>query len=102
MMTKMIQTGLASFGLSGRVFHAPFLETHPGFNLKKVWERTKSLSVQRYPHVEIVRQYEEMLNDKEIELIIVNTPDKTHYELCKQALEAGKHISPGFQGVSPA
>jgi len=33
-----------------------------------------------------------MLNDKDIELIIVNTPDTTHYEFCKQALEAGKHV----------
>ncbi|MEF8984729.1 MAG: Gfo/Idh/MocA family oxidoreductase [Bacteroidales bacterium] len=91
-MAEAIQTGLASYGLSGQVFHAPFLETNAGFNIKKVWERTKNLSVQRYPHVEIVRNYEEILNDKDIELIIVNTPDTTHYELTKQALEAGKHV----------
>jgi predicted dehydrogenase len=91
-MAETIQTGIASYGLSGQVFHAPFLATNPGFTIKKVWERTKSLSVQRYPHVEIVRKYEEMLNDTDIELIIVNTPDKTHYELCKKALEAGKHV----------
>lgn len=91
-MAEIIQTGVASYGLSGQVFHAPFLETNAGFNIKKVWERTKNLSVQRYPHVEIVRNYKEMLNDKDIELIIVNTPDKTHYDFCKQALEAGKHV----------
>lgn len=91
-MTEVIQTGIASYGLSGQVFHAPFLETNAGFNIKKVWERTKNLSVQRYPHVEIVRSYEEMLNDSDIELIIVNTPDTTHYDFCKQALEAGKHV----------
>jgi len=91
-MAEIIQTGLASYGLSGQVFHAPFLDTNAGFNIKKVWERTKNLSVQRYPHVEIVRNYEELLNDKDIELIIVNTPDTTHYDYCKQALEAGKHV----------
>jgi len=56
-MAETIQTGLASFGLSGRVFHAPFLDAHPGFHLKKVWERTKSLSTRYYPEVEIVRSY---------------------------------------------
>lgn len=91
-MAEIIQTGVASYGLSGQVFHAPFLDTNAGFNIKKVWERTKNLSVQRYPHVEIVRNYEELLNDKDIELIIVNTPDTTHYDYCKQALEAGKHV----------
>lgn len=91
-MAEIIQTGVASYGLSGQVFHAPFLDTNAGFNIKKVWERTKNLSVQRYPYVEIVRNYEELLNDKDIELIIVNTPDTTHYDYCKQALEAGKHV----------
>ncbi len=91
-MAEIIQTGVASYGLSGQVFHAPFLETNAGFNIKKVWERTKNLSVQRYPDVEIVRTYEELLSDKDIELIIVNTPDTTHYDYCKQALEAGKHV----------
>ncbi|MGM0573396.1 MAG: Gfo/Idh/MocA family oxidoreductase [Bacteroidota bacterium] len=91
-MTKPIQTGLASYGLSGQVFHAPFLESNPGYTLKKVWERTKRLSNHRYPHVEVVRQFEEMLDDQDIELVIVNTPDYTHYDLCKKALEAGKHV----------
>ena len=91
-MAEKIQTALASFGLSGRVFHAPFLEEHPGFQLKKVLERSKNLSPQIYPHVEVVRSYEEMLGDEDLELIIVNTPDNTHYEFSKKALQAGKHV----------
>ena len=92
LMADAIQTGLTSFGLSGQVFHAPFLEAHTGFQLKKVWERTKNLSKRKYPHVQVVREYGDMLNDDAIELIIVNTPDHTHYEFCKQALQAGKHV----------
>ena len=85
-MESKIQTGLASFGLSGQVFHAPFLEAHPQFKLNKVWERTKKRSAIQYPHAEIVRRHEEMVQDPDIELILVNTPDNTHYEFCKQAL----------------
>jgi len=91
-MADTIQTGLTSFGLSGQVFHAPFLEAHPGFHLKRVWERTKNLSTRYYPKVKIVRSYEEMLADDDLELIIVNTPDHTHYDFCKKALQAGKHV----------
>jgi predicted dehydrogenase len=91
-MESKIQTALASFGLSGQVFHAPFVDAHPRFNLNKVWERTKKRSASHYPHAEIVRRYEEMIQDPDIELVVVNTPDNTHYDYCKQALQAGKHV----------
>ena len=38
-MERIINTAIIGFGLSGRVFHAPFLHTHPGFKLTKVVER---------------------------------------------------------------
>ena len=91
-MSKIIQTALASFGMSGLVFHGPTLKVNPNFNIKKILERSKNLSAEKYPEAEIVRSYEDILNDPEIELVIVNTPDQFHFEMCKQALEAGKHV----------
>ncbi|MCF7707353.1 MAG: Gfo/Idh/MocA family oxidoreductase [Verrucomicrobia bacterium] len=88
----IIKVGLSSFGKSGRLFHAPFIHLHPGFELCKVWERTKDLSRRHYPYVEVVRRYEELLDDPEIDLIVVNTPNHTHYDLTKRALQAGKHV----------
>jgi len=41
METKQINTGILSFGMSGRVFHAPFIHSNPHFNLSAVVERTK-------------------------------------------------------------
>ena len=35
----MIITAIIGFGLSGRVFHAPFIHAHEGFNLTKVVQR---------------------------------------------------------------
>lgn len=87
-----IRTGLAAYGMSGQVFHAPFISTNPHFELSVVTERTKDLSRQRYSDVSIVRSYEELLNREELDLIIVNTPDNTHYEYTRLALEAGKHV----------
>ena len=91
-MKDKIRTGLASYGMSGRVFHAPFLEANPGYILKTILERTPKGSKEKYPAVNIVKSYEELLSDKKIDLIIVNTPDHTHYELAKIALNAGKHV----------
>jgi predicted dehydrogenase len=87
-----INTALCSFGMSGWVFHAPFLKINPGFNFYAVWERSKNLGEQKYPGIKTYRKLEDILADDMVELVIVNTPSFTHYEYAKKALEAGKHV----------
>ena len=87
-----IKTALCSFGMSGWVFHAPFINLHPGFELYAVLERTKNLAVEKYPGIKTYRSLQELLADESIELVIVNTPNTTHHEYTKFALEAGKHV----------
>lgn len=89
---KPINTALCSFGMSGRVFHAPFIHINPGFNFYAVWERSKNFAAEKYPEVKTYRTLEDMLADDSIELVIVNTPNYTHYEYTKKSLEAGKHV----------
>lgn len=89
---EVIKTGLAAFGMSGQVFHAPFLHIDPHFELCKIVERSKELSKERYPNATIVHSFEELIQDSELELIVINTPDSTHYEYTRQALEAGKNV----------
>jgi scyllo-inositol 2-dehydrogenase (NADP+) len=87
-----INTALLSFGMSGQVFHAPFLQVHEGFNFYAVWERTKNLAQEKYPSVKTYRTLEDLLNDDAIELVVVNTPSVTHYEYAKQCLQANKNV----------
>ncbi len=89
---KKIYTGIASYGMSGSVFHAPFLDIHSGFELHTIVERSKNNARKRYPNVQIVRSFDDLLAITEIELVIVNTPDVTHYTYTKQALQAGKNV----------
>jgi len=89
---KPIKTGIASYGMSGLVFQAPLLHVHDGFEITSIVERSYKGSKERYPDVSIVRSIEELVKDPDIELIIINTPDSTHFEYCKLALEAGKHV----------
>ena len=88
----MIKTAILSFGMSGRVFHAPFITMHNGFELKGILERTKQESLLFYPSIHIYRSLEEVLNDDEIELVVVNTPTNTHFDFVKKALMAGKNV----------
>src|ERR1700753_3628779 len=87
-----INTALCSFGMSGRLFHAPFLHLNPGFNLYSVLERSKDLATAEYPGLKVRRSLDELLNDQAVELVIVNTPSYTHFEFAKKALMAGKHV----------
>lgn len=87
-----IKTGLLAYGMSGRIFHAPFLNAHDGFELSAIVERSKSDAINDYPNVAHIRNYEDLLADESIELVVVNTPNFTHYQYAKEALNAGKHV----------
>ncbi|MGI4022053.1 MAG: Gfo/Idh/MocA family oxidoreductase [Janthinobacterium lividum] len=91
-MDQPIKTGLLAFGMSGRLFHAPFIHANPGFSLDAVAERNIKKAAQYYPQIKSYDTLDEVINDPELELIIVNTPNYTHFELAKQALQAGKHV----------
>ncbi|MBN2613619.1 MAG: oxidoreductase [Bacteroidales bacterium] len=85
-------TAIASYGMSGSIFHAPLLHVHPGFRLKAIMQRTSVSAKDKYPYLQVVKSFEELINDDETELIVVNTPDNTHYEFAAKALNAGKHV----------
>ncbi|WP_158728967.1 MULTISPECIES: Gfo/Idh/MocA family oxidoreductase [unclassified Flavobacterium] len=87
---QRIKTALLSYGMSGKVFHAPFLNFHPGFELIGSWERSKKLLHQDFPTLKSYASLAEVLQD-DIDLVVVNTPVATHYQYAKQVLEAGKH-----------
>jgi scyllo-inositol 2-dehydrogenase (NADP+) len=87
-----IKVALCSFGMSGKLFHAPFIDVHPCFELYAVWERSKLLAQEIYPTINSYRTFDELLDDDAIELVVVNTPNATHFEYAKKALLAGKHV----------
>lgn len=87
-----VKTALASFGMSSKVFHAPLLHVNERFEIRKIMERSGNKSQGSYPYARIVRDFQDLCNDDDIELIIVNTPDHTHYDLARAAILAGKNV----------
>ncbi|MBP6977668.1 MAG: Gfo/Idh/MocA family oxidoreductase [Bacteroidales bacterium] len=87
----LINTALIGYGLSGRVFHAPFLHTHPGFRLHTIVTSGDDAAL-HYPKTRILRHLEDALTDRDIHLVCVCTPNGLHFEQAKMALEAGKHV----------
>ena len=90
-MTPIV-TAICSYGMSGKVFHAPFLHFLEEFQFYGCLERSNNNSLKDYPYLKHFKDYDLMLQDEAIELVIVNTPTMYHFEMSKKALEAGKNV----------
>jgi len=88
----MIEVGLIGFGLAGRAFHAPVIRAVPGLRLAAILLRSGNEAAQKYTDVQIVRSLEELLALKDIRLVVIATPNDTHFALAKQCLAAGKDV----------
>jgi scyllo-inositol 2-dehydrogenase (NADP+) len=92
---KQLNVGLIGFGMAGRIFHAPTISCVDGLKLAKIRE-TKAPNIaiinERYPTTTIVSNTSEILDDDAIDLVVIATPNLTHFDLAKQALNANKHV----------
>lgn len=91
-MSAPIETVVVGFGLAGKVFHAPFISAVPGFRLNGIVQRKGDEAAKAYPETRVLRSIEEALADTAVQLVVIATPNETHFRLAKQALEAGKHV----------
>ncbi len=88
----MLNVALCSYGMSGKVFHAPLISAEPGLKLHTILQRNEPTALADYPQVNIAKSFEEILANPEIQLVVVNTPNELHYPMAKAALQAGKHV----------
>lgn len=88
----MIRVGVIGFGMGGRVFHAPLISSVEGLELAAVMERTSNRAADRYPGIVTYHSVDAMLADSSIGLFVVTTPSGTHFEIARQALEAGRNV----------
>jgi scyllo-inositol 2-dehydrogenase (NADP+) len=88
----MIEVGLVGFGLAGRAFHAPVIRAVPSLHLAAIVERNGAEAAEKYPDVRIVRSLDELLSMPEIRLVVIATPNDTHYPLARQCLEARRDV----------
>jgi scyllo-inositol 2-dehydrogenase (NADP+) len=94
-MNKIVTVGLIGFGAGGQIFHAPLITSIKGLNLTKIRtskEGAVAYASAHYPQAEIVAHTEDILKDAGIDLVVISTPNTTHYSLAKAALLAGKHV----------
>jgi predicted dehydrogenase len=88
----MINVGLIGFGLAGRAFHAPVIHAVPGLRLAAIVQRSGNEAAQLYPDASIVSSVEDLLAISEIRLVVIATPNDTHYAIARQCLAAGRDV----------
>ncbi len=87
----VLNVGIVGFGLSGQVFHAPFINVNPNFNLHTI-VTTGKLAATKYPYIKTTSSVDELLEDPEIDLVIICSPNTLHFSHASAALKAGKHV----------
>ena len=55
-------------------------------------EKSQRRAQEAFPHVRVVGDAQEILSSPEIDVVAVVTPEWTHFELAKAALNHGKHV----------
>jgi scyllo-inositol 2-dehydrogenase (NADP+) len=82
-----VRVALIGYGLGGRAFHAPLIRATQGLEL------TAIATARPVPEgIAAVRDPLAAIADPAIDLVVLATPNATHFPLAKAALEAGKHV----------
>ncbi|QFU02622.1 putative oxidoreductase YdgJ [Halomonas sp. THAF5a] len=92
MKTQTIGVGLVGFGLAGRTFHAPLIQASPSLELNAVVSRDAERVGADLPAVEVLPKAAALFARRDIDLVVIATPNETHFPLAKAALNAGKHV----------
>lgn len=87
-----INVGIIGFGAAGRVFHAPIILSIKQFRLSKVMARRTEQRATVPEGVQIVDSADEIIKDPEIDLVVIATPNESHYTLAANALSNGKNV----------
>ena len=91
-----IRTAVVGFGLSGSVFHAPFIAANPAYSLDVIATSDagrKAKAQERYPGTRVVDSPEDVLAlAGDLDLVVLGTPPATHHPLTNAALVAGLEV----------
>ncbi|WP_164232915.1 Gfo/Idh/MocA family protein [Microbacterium hydrocarbonoxydans] len=93
---RPIRAAVVGFGVSGRVFHTPFLDADPAYSLDVIVtgdpERAAAAG-ERYPSASVLGSVDELLDRAaELDLVVIGTPPATHADIATAALDAGLDV----------
>src|SRR5580700_3604981 len=91
MQTGEIRVGLIGYGFAGRSFHGPLLRTVPGLKVTAVGSTRRDEVLKDFPEAAVCSA-EETTTHPDVDLVVVATPNDSHFSLAAAALRAGKDV----------
>jgi predicted dehydrogenase len=86
-----VRVALLGYGYVGKTFHAPLIQAVDGLELVLVGSTRPEAVHERIPMVR-VGPPAEAATDPDVELVVIATPNDSHFPLAAAALRAGKHV----------
>lgn len=91
-----IRAAVVGFGISGKVFHAPLIEAHPGYSLDVIVTADPGRvaeAARLYPDARILPTPEALFDlAGDLDLVVIGTPPVTHFDLAATAIAHGLHV----------
>jgi len=87
----MLRVGLIGYGYAGKTFHAPLIQSVPGLSLTAVGSSKREAVQAAYPEA-VVCSAMEAATHAEVDLVVIASPNESHFSLAAAALRAGKHV----------
>ncbi len=91
-MTKNLNVGIIGYGYASKTFHAPLISTTEGLTLSAISSSDESKVIADFPNITVYANPQRLIDDPDIDLIVIPTPNNTHYTYASQALKNGKHV----------
>jgi predicted dehydrogenase len=86
-----IRVALIGYGFVGKTFHAPLIQATPGLRLAVVASRQKEIVVSELSAVEVADPQTALAHEN-IDLVVIASPNDSHFSLARAGLQAGKHV----------
>jgi scyllo-inositol 2-dehydrogenase (NADP+) len=87
-----LKVGIVGYGFAAATFHAPLIQATAGLELTCVTSSNAQRVRKTLPGVAVSATPADLFANPEIDLVVIATPNETHYPLAVAALEAGKHL----------
>jgi predicted dehydrogenase len=91
-MPDVIKAGIVGYGFATKVFHAPLIAGTPGMQLVAICSSDPAKVASDWPEVAVENRPEDLFARPDLDLVVIPTPNASHYPLARLALAAGKHV----------
>jgi predicted dehydrogenase len=89
---RTVRVGLIGYGYAGKTFHAPLIQSVAGLELTVVGSSKPDSVLANLPGVTVCSNMEEAATHPPVDLLVIASPNESHYPLAAAALRAGKHV----------